>query len=96
MRWTDDEIRELVALWPTLSAIQIARRLQRPRTAICRKAQRLRLDGVRPRGEKKSFEMKLRPYRHAPALATAEPTVRLQKPLHPNLVSLQMPCSFSN
>ena len=37
-RWTDQELRELVTLWPTNSASQIAKQLHRRRSAICRKA----------------------------------------------------------
>ena len=57
MRWTDDELRELVALWPTNSAKQIARRLHRPRSAICGKAKRLRAKGVLPDGVHKHFDV---------------------------------------
>ena len=39
-RWADDEIRELVTLWPMSTAAQIAFRLHRPRAAICGKAKR--------------------------------------------------------
>ena len=46
MRWTDDELRELIALWPTNSAKQIAIRMHRPRSAICSKAKRLRAEGL--------------------------------------------------
>jgi len=47
-RWTDEELRELITLWPTNSALQIAKRLRRPRWAIRSKAKRLRLDGLPP------------------------------------------------
>ena len=47
-RWTDEELRELAALWPTQSGSQIVKRLHRPRSAIRSKAKRLRLDGMRP------------------------------------------------
>jgi hypothetical protein len=47
-RWTDEELRELIALWPTNSLSQIAKRLHRPLWAIRSKAKRLRLDGLRP------------------------------------------------
>jgi hypothetical protein len=57
MRWTDDELCELVALWPTNSAKQIARRLHRPRSAICGKAKRLRAEGVLPDGVHKHFDV---------------------------------------
>jgi hypothetical protein len=39
--WTNEEIRELINLWPTNSASQIGRRLHRPRSAVCGKAMRL-------------------------------------------------------
>src|SRR5260370_8508131 len=57
MRWTDDELRELVALWPTNSAKQIAIRMHRPRSAICGKATRLRDEGLLSDGVHKHFEM---------------------------------------
>jgi predicted ArsR family transcriptional regulator len=47
-RWTDEELRELVTLWPTNSASQIAKRLHRQRSAIRRKAERLRQEGLLP------------------------------------------------
>ena len=45
-RWTDEELRELITLWPTHSVSQIVKRLHRPRWAIRSKAKRLRLDGL--------------------------------------------------
>ena len=45
-RWTDEELRELVTLWPTNSASQIAKRLHRLRSAIRSKAERLRQEGL--------------------------------------------------
>ena len=42
-RWTDEELRELVTLWPTNSAPQIAERLHRQHSAIRRKAMLLGL-----------------------------------------------------
>lgn len=57
MRWTDDELRELVALWPTNSAKQIAKRLHRQRTAIRRKAMRLRREGLLPPNLPKHFDV---------------------------------------
>ena len=45
-RWTDEELRELVTLWPTNSASQIAKQLRRRRSAICRKAERLCQEGL--------------------------------------------------
>jgi len=42
MLWTDEEIRELITLWPTSSASQIASQLHRPRNAVVGKVKRLR------------------------------------------------------
>jgi GcrA cell cycle regulator len=47
-RWTDEELRELVTLWPTNSASQIAKRLHRLRSAIRSKAEWLRQEGLLP------------------------------------------------
>jgi hypothetical protein len=47
-RWTDEELRELITLWPTHSVSQIVKRLHRPRWAIRSKAKRLCLDGLPP------------------------------------------------
>jgi GcrA cell cycle regulator len=94
--WSDAEVRELVTLWPKASAAQIARCLHRPRAAICGKIGRLRQDGLLPYGAEKHLEVKPQPDRHVRLpRATAEPTIRPQKPLQPNLVSVQMrPCSI--
>ena len=56
-RWTDEELRELVTLWPTNSASQIAKRLQRPRWTIRSKAKRLRQEGRLPRNLLKHFDV---------------------------------------
>ena len=45
-RWTDEELRELVTLWPTSTAAEIAYRLHRPRAAICGKVKRLLGEGL--------------------------------------------------
>jgi GcrA cell cycle regulator len=55
-RWTDDELRELVTLWPTNSASQIAKRLHRRRSAICRKAERLCQKGLLPHNPAQDFD----------------------------------------
>ena len=47
-RWTDEELRELITLWPTHSVSQIAKRFHRQRSEIRSKAKRLRLDGLPP------------------------------------------------
>jgi biotin operon repressor len=46
--WTDEEIRGLISLWPVASATQIADRLHRSRSAVCRMVARLRQEGVLP------------------------------------------------
>ena len=55
--WTTEETITLVRLWPTHSASQIARQLQRPRSAIAGKAKRLRAEGRLPRNVVKHFEI---------------------------------------
>jgi hypothetical protein len=47
-RWTDEELRALVTLWPTNSPSQIAKRLNRLRRAITSKATQLRQVGLLP------------------------------------------------
>jgi GcrA cell cycle regulator len=56
-RWTDEEIRELVTLWPTNSASQIAKRLHRLRSAIRSKAERLRQEGLLPNNPPQHFDV---------------------------------------
>jgi hypothetical protein len=68
-RWTDEELRELVTLWPTNSASQIAKQLHRRRSAICRKAERLCRDGLLPHNPAQDFDVfpsKRRPPELAP------------------------------
>ena len=45
-RWTDEEIRELVTLWRTHTAVQIAPRLQRRLGSVTNKVERLREKGL--------------------------------------------------
>ena len=54
-RWTDEEPRELVTLWPTNSASEIAKRLHRLRSAVRGKAARLRQEGLLPPNLPKHF-----------------------------------------
>ena len=56
MRWTDEELRELIALWPTHSAKEIAVKMGRPRSAITTKVKRLRAQGRLPHGVHGHFE----------------------------------------
>jgi hypothetical protein len=56
-RWTDEELRELITLWPTNSASQIAKLLHRQRAAISRKAMLLRREGLLSPDLPKHFEV---------------------------------------
>ena len=58
MLWTETETRELITLWPSSSASQIARQLQRPKSAIIGKVKRLRDEGVLPCDAIKDYEVK--------------------------------------
>ena len=92
--WTDEEIRELISLWPTHSAMQIAKRLHRPRSAICGKATRLHANGVLPdTGGVKHFEIK--PRTAQARRARAKPRIMPPPPSPPVDDSLAMrPCSI--
>jgi hypothetical protein len=92
--WTDEEIHELVSLWPTHSAMQIAKRLHRPRSAICGKARRLHANGVLPdTGGVKHFEIK--PRTAQARRARAKPLIMPPPPPPPADDSLAMrPCSI--
>ena len=57
MPWTTQEISLLIGLWPTASAAQISKRLNRSRASICGKAMRLRHDNLLPAGVEKHFEV---------------------------------------
>ena len=65
-RWTDEELRELITLWPTHSVSQIVKRLHRPRWAIRSKAKRLRLDGLQPHNPSEDVEADNPPKRRPP------------------------------
>ena len=65
-RWTDEELRELISLWPTHSVSQIVKRLHRPRWAIRSKAMRLRLDGLPPHNPSENVETVNPPRRRPP------------------------------
>jgi hypothetical protein len=56
-RWTDEELRQLVTLWPTNSASEIAKRLHRLRSAVRGKAVRLRQEGLLPPNLPKHFDV---------------------------------------
>jgi len=58
MPWTTQEVSLLVGCWPTASAAQISRRLNRSRASICGKAMRLRRGNLLPAGVQKQFEVK--------------------------------------
>ena len=78
-RWTDEELRELVTLWPTHSASQIAKRLHRLRSAIRGKAVRLRQEGLLPPNLPKHFDVNPR--------SKPRPRIRA-KPLPPSTTTL--------
>ena len=70
-RWTDEELRELVTLWPTNSASEIAKRLHRLRSAVRGKAARLRQEGLLPSNLPKRFDVNP-PKRPPPAAETKD------------------------
>ena len=77
-RWTDEELRELVTLWPTNSASQIAKQLHRLRSAIRTKAMRLRQAGLLPPNLRKHFDV------NPPKRPRSKPRPRIRaKPLPP-------------
>ena len=55
--WTTQEISLLISLWPTASAAQISKLLNRSRASICGQAMRLRRDDLLPAGVEKHFEV---------------------------------------
>ena len=57
MPWTTQEISLLIGLWPTASAAQISKWLNRSRGSVCGKAMRLRSDGVLPAEVEKHFQV---------------------------------------
>ena len=74
MLWTDEETRELITLWPTSSASQIASRLDRPRAAVTGKVNRLRQEGALPADVIKHYvvaPVQMRPKRDRTAWAIA-------------------------
>ena len=88
-RWTDEELRELVALWPMSTAAQIAYRLRRPRAAVCGKVQRLLREGLLEGKNAKHPDPQKRRTRARP------PRTRLMLPLPQVDDSLAMqPCSI--
>ena len=75
-RWTDEELRELVTLWPTNSASEIAKRLHRLRSAVRGKAVRLRQEGLLPPNLPQHFDVnppKRRPRAETKVMETAPP-----------------------
>ena len=55
--WTTQEISLLIGLWPTASAAQISKLLNRSRASICGQAMRLRRDDLLPADVEKHFEV---------------------------------------
>ena len=98
--WTSSETDTLIRLWPVGSARQIASTLQRSRSAVSRKAQRLCVDGVLPRCGAKHFAVK--PMRARPTRKNhshdghSSHRMMPSKPTPPADDSLAMrPCAFA-
>jgi hypothetical protein len=75
-RWTDEELRELVTLWPTNTASELAKRLHRLCSAVRGKAVRLREEGLLPPNRSKHFDVippKRRPGPKPKIMAEAPP-----------------------
>jgi GcrA cell cycle regulator len=70
MPWTAQEISLLIGLWPTASAAQISKWLNRSRGSVCGKAMRWRSHGVLPAEVEKHFEVKPVQTPHGPAKTT--------------------------
>jgi hypothetical protein len=89
-RWTDEELRELVILWPTNSASEIAKRLHRLRSAVRGKAVRLRQEGLLPPNLPKHFDVnppkRPRPIPKPRIMAEAPPSVD-DKPRDPAVLN---------
>jgi hypothetical protein len=95
MLWTEDEIRELIALWPTNSATQIGSQLQRPAAAITGKVKRLRDEGLLPPEMIKHYD--LAPMKTQPKRASAASSDLLHSGANPaNAFSTRgkAPCSI--
>lgn len=90
MLWTDQETRELIALWPVASAAQIAKRLHRPRSQVLGKARRLRQHGMLAANVEKHFEVSPWPQ---PARNPARARPRPPPPAVPSPLNMR-PCSF--
>jgi GcrA cell cycle regulator len=87
-RWTDEELRELVTLWPTNSASEIAKRLHRLRSAVRGKAVRLRQEGLLPPNRPKHFDV-IPPKRPRPG---PKPGIRPRRDHHPDDSLVTKPC----
>ena len=82
MPWTTQEISLLIGLWPTASAAQISKWLNRSRGSVCGKAMRLRHDDLLPADVEKHFEVN--PAARARPVS-AKPTVTSISPAKPTL-----------
>jgi hypothetical protein len=80
MPWTTQEISLLIGLWPTASAAQISKWLNRSRGSVCGKAMRLRRDDLLLAEVEKHFEVN--PALQArPGRAQATITIMPAKPM---------------
>ena len=77
--WTTQEISLLIGLWPTASAAQISKLLNRSRASICGQAMRLRRDDLLPAGVEKHFKVNAAVQMRPPA-KTMVTAIRPAKP----------------
>ena len=80
--WTTQEISLLIGLWPTASAAQISKLLNRSRASICGQAMRLRRDDLLPADVEKHFEVNPAVQTRPPA-KTMVTSIRPAKPTPP-------------
>ena len=83
MPWTTQEISLLIGLWPTASATQISKWLNRSRGSVCGKAMRLRSDGVLPADVEKHFEVNPAVQTRWVSAKTTVTSIRPEKPTLP-------------
>jgi GcrA cell cycle regulator len=91
--WSDNETSVLIELWPTHSATQIARRLNRTRSEVGAKARRLKLAGMLPVHLHKNFAVDPMPTPLRPRRARPMQAIML-KPLPVDAGLIMRPCSL--
>ena len=81
--WTTQEISLLIGLWPTASAAQISKWLNRSRASVCGKAMRLRSDDLLPADVEKHFEVNPAVQTRPGPAKTTVTSIRPAKPTPP-------------